>query len=105
MKRKQILILAGACALVAAMADRDWDWASAPRLDRALLRLDLLAERPERARVRLERVRAYDPARAVAVDAALTFLTEPAADSLPRFREALKLHRKAVGRRKVSCIG
>ncbi len=92
---------AGVEAMVEAMAERDWDWASAPRLDQALLRLDLLAERPERARVRLGRVRAHDPATAVAVDAALIFLTEPDADSLPRFREALKQHRKAVGRRKV----
>ena len=88
-------------ALVEAMADRDWDWGLAPRLDRALLRLDLLAERADRARVRLRRVRAYDPVMAAAVDAALVFLEEPAADSLPRFREALKQHRKAIGRRKV----
>jgi len=93
---------AGADALVEAMADRDWDWAAAPRLDRALLRLDLLAERPDRARARLPRVRAYDPVTALAADAALIFLTDPRADSLPRFREALKQHRKAVGRRKIT---
>jgi len=92
---------AGVDALVEAMAGRDWNWAGAPRLDRALLRLDLLAERPARARVRLERVRVFDPVMALAVDAALIFLTEPAADSLPRFREALKQQRKVTGRRKV----
>lgn len=88
-------------AMIEALADRDWDWAAAPRLDRALLRLDLLAERPERARARLERVRVSDRTTALAAEAALSFLTEPAASSLPLFREALKLHRKAVGRRKV----
>jgi hypothetical protein len=88
-------------ALIDAMANRDWDWAAAPRLDLALLRLDLLAERPDRARARIERICGFDPVTALAADAALIFLTEPAANSLPRFREALKQHRKAVGRRKV----
>ena len=89
-------------AMVEALADRDWDWATAPRLDSALLRLDLLAERPDGARLRLERVRQHDPVTALAAKATLTFLTEPAAASLPQFREALKQHRKAVGRRKIT---
>ena len=88
--------------LVEAMANRDWDWEAAPRLDRALLRLDLLAERPEAARTRLERVRRHDPATALAAEATLIFLTEPGMASLAKFREALKLHRKAVSRRKVT---
>ena len=88
-------------AMIEAMAERDWDWATVPRLDAALMRLDLLAERPERARQRCERVRVSDPVTALAATAALTFLTEPAAASLPQFREALKQYRKAVGRRKI----
>ena len=91
--------------LVQVLVDRDDDWAAAPRLDRALLRLDLLAERPERARARLARVKLHDPATALAAEAALTFLTDPAGASLPRFREALKQHRKAVGRRKIMLPG
>jgi hypothetical protein len=93
---------AGVEAVVEALAARDWHGSAAPRLDGALLRLDLLAERPDAARVRLERVRASDPVAALAAEAALSFLTDPASASLPRFREALKRHRKVVGRRKIA---
>jgi superfamily II DNA or RNA helicase len=78
------------------------DEVASPKLEEALLRLDLLAERPERARARLERVRAHNPALAAAAEAALTFLTAPEISSLPQFRDALKLRRKAVGQRKVT---
>jgi hypothetical protein len=42
-------------AMIETLRTREWDWATAPRLDRALMRLDLMAERPEAARVRLSR--------------------------------------------------
>ena len=89
-------------AMIEALRARDWNWVAAPLLDRALLRLDLLGERPEAARDRIARVRDFDPVAALAGEAALLFLTGQASDSLPRFREALKQHRKAVGRRKVA---
>ena len=88
-------------AVIETVRKRDWDWAAAPRLDCALMRLDLQAERPDAARARIGRVRSSDPVAALACEAALEFLTG-SADSLPRFREALKQHRKAVGRRKVA---
>ena len=87
--------------MIEALRQRDWDWAASPLLDRALMRLDLLGERPADARARIERVRASHPVAALAAEASMMFLTGPAAASLPRFREALKQHRKAVGRRKV----
>jgi superfamily II DNA or RNA helicase len=89
-------------AMIEALRTRDWDWAAAPRLDRALMRLDLMAERPEAARVRVGRVRARDPVAALAAEAALEFLTGSTIASLPTFREALKQYRKAAGRRKVA---
>jgi superfamily II DNA or RNA helicase len=89
-------------ALINALRSRDRDWSAAPRLDQALMRLDLLGERPEAARVRATRLSAHDPAAALACEATLGFLTAPAADSLPLFREALKRHRKAIGRRKTA---
>ena len=76
-------------AVIETVRKREWDWAAAPRLDRALMRLDLLGERPDAARVRIGRVRSSDPVAALACEAALELLTGPA-DSLPRFREALK---------------
>ena len=87
--------------MIETLRQRDWDWAAAPRLDRAMMRLDLIAERPEAARARIGRVRVSDPVAALACEAALEFLTGSAADSLPRFREAQKQHRKALGLRKV----
>ena len=51
--------------------------------------------------MRAARVRAVDPVAALAVEAAAAFLAGPAGASLPLFRDALKLHRKAIGRRKV----
>src|SRR5207244_619332 len=89
-------------AMIETLRQRDWDWAAAPRLDRALMRLDLIAERPDAARVRIGRVRERDPVAALAAEASLEFLTGSAAASLPKFREALKQHRKAAGRRKVA---
>ncbi len=96
------IVDASAEEMIEALRGRDWDWTASPLLDRALMRLDLLAERPTDARARIERVRASDPAAALAAEASLMFLTGPAAASLPPFREALKQHRKAVGRRKVT---
>jgi superfamily II DNA or RNA helicase len=89
-------------ALIQALRTRDGDWREAPRLDQALLRLDLLGERPDSARARIARLRTSAPVAALMAEAALAFLTGPAALSLPAFREALKQHRKAVGRRKVA---
>jgi superfamily II DNA or RNA helicase len=87
-------------ALLHALRTQDRDWSAAPLLDRALMRLDLLGERPDAARVRSARLRAADPGAALGCEAALAFLTDPATDSLPLFREALKQHRKVVGRRR-----
>ncbi len=92
---------AGLEATIEAIRDRDWDWALAPRLDAALLRLDLIGERPDSAQARLERVRLHDPVAALSAEAALSFLAGADAVSLPRFREALKQRRKAVGKRKI----
>jgi len=89
-------------ALIASLAARERDWSAAPKLDRALMRLDLLGERPESARTRAARLSAGDPAAALSCEATISFLTAPAADSLPLFREALKQHRKAIGRRKTA---
>jgi superfamily II DNA or RNA helicase len=80
----------------------------APRLDRALMRLDLLAERPESARARLARLTAsesIDAAKALSVVAALAFLEDAPDLGLPAFREALKQHRKLSGRRKLTLPG
>jgi hypothetical protein len=88
-------------AVIETVRKRDWDWTAAPRLDRALMRLDLLGERPDAASARIARVRASDPVGARAGEAALRFLTG-SADSLPLFREALKQHRKAAGRRRAA---
>jgi superfamily II DNA or RNA helicase len=88
--------------LIDALRSRDRDWSSAPLLDRALMRLDLLGERPEAARVRAVRLRAHDLSAALSCEATISFLTAPTADSLPLFREALKQHRKAIGRRKTA---
>jgi superfamily II DNA or RNA helicase len=96
------LVDGGLDAMIETLRRRDWDWAAVPRLDRALMRLDLIAERPEAARERVGRVRVSDPVAALACEAALEFLTGSAAGSLLRFREALKQHRKAVGRRNVA---
>lgn len=92
----------GVDAMIDTLRTRDWDWTAAPLLDRAMMRLDLLGERPDAARIRIARVRTSDPVAALACEAALEFLTGSAADSLPLFREALKQHRKVVGRRKVA---
>lgn len=89
-------------ALIDTLLERDREWAVAPFLDRALMRLDILGERPDAARVRIERVRAFDPVAAFAAEAALEFLTGSAVDSLRRFRAALGQHRKAIGRTKAA---
>jgi superfamily II DNA or RNA helicase len=96
---------AGVEAMVAAYRDREEGWETAPRLDQALMRLDILAERPSSARTRIARVRAHDPVSALAAEAALMFLEGPADASLPGFREALKQHRKVFGRRKLILPG
>jgi superfamily II DNA or RNA helicase len=92
----------GAVAMIETLRQRDWDWASAPALDQALMRLDLMAERPEACRIRMARLRASVPDAVLACEAALRFLEGDTVASLPLFREALKLYRKAVGRRKVA---
>jgi hypothetical protein len=92
----------GVDAMIDTLRTRDWDWTAAPLLDRAIMRLDLLGERPDAARIRIGRVRTSDPVAALACEAALEFLTGSAADSLPQFRQALKQHRKVAGRRKVA---
>jgi superfamily II DNA or RNA helicase len=92
-------------ALIAAASDGATDWAAAPRLDRALMRLDILAERPDTAGARIARLRADDPVLALAGEAALAFLTGPEGSALPLFREALKRRRKATGKRKIALPG
>ncbi len=92
----------------------DIDWSLAPRLDQAMMRLDLLRERPDAARARMARLRALPPdslspvfrpqVAALAGEAALAFLLG-SAGAAPQFREALKQHRKAVGKRKVGLPG
>lgn len=89
-------------ALIDTLLGRDREWATAPLLDRALMRLDILGERPEAARVRIGRVRAFDPVAALAAEATLEFLTGSAVDSLRQFRAALGQHRKAIGRNKAA---
>ena len=96
---------AGVEAMIREARDETRDWSAAPRLDQALLRLDLLAERPDDARARIARLRTVAPVIALAAEAALIFLTDPTADSLPLFRDALKLHRKATGKRKITLPG
>jgi hypothetical protein len=89
-------------ALIDTLLGRDREWATAPLLDRALMRLDILGERPEAARVRIGRIRAFDPVAALAAEATLEFLTGSAVDSLRQFRAALGQHRKAIGRNKAA---
>jgi superfamily II DNA or RNA helicase len=91
----------GVTAMIAAFRKRDRDWAEMPRIDRALMRLDILAEQPEAARARIARVRALEPMGALAAEAVLTFLEGSAEASLPKFREALKQYRRLIGRRKL----
>jgi superfamily II DNA or RNA helicase len=134
-------------AVIEAAGEPDIDWSLAPRLDQAMMRLDILAERPERARERIARLRASAAGPAppgssgrpaagarklgsrgfgrsaatapepgviqgqtaqvmgLAGQGALAFLTGPAAGALPLFRDALKQHRKLVGKRKVVLPG
>lgn len=94
--------LGPADALIDSLLERDRDWATAPLLDRALMRLDILGERPEAARARLARVRAFDPVAAVAAEAALEFLAGSTVESQRLFRTALGQHRKSIGRTKVA---
>ncbi len=92
----------GAVAMIETRRQRDGDWAAAPALDQVLMRLDLMAERPAACRIRMDRLRASAPDAVLACEASLRFLEGDTAGSLPLFREALKLYRKAVGRRKVA---
>ncbi|MGD9881594.1 MAG: DEAD/DEAH box helicase [Reyranella sp.] len=89
-------------ALIDTLIQRGRDWAAAPLLDRALMRLDILGERADAARMRIARVRAFDPVAALAAEAALEFLTGSAVESLRHFRLALGQHRKAIGRTKAA---
>jgi superfamily II DNA or RNA helicase len=94
--------------LIAASLDWSLDAGDWPRLDRALMRLDVLAERPDAARARLARLRAsdnIDPVLALSIEAALAFLDGAPDQGLPGFREALKQHRKISGRRKLTLPG
>ena len=88
-------------AVIAAAPGPEGDWSLYPRLDLALLRLDILDERPDAARARIPRIRQTSPVTALAADAVLAFLTGSADAAGPLFREALKQHRKAAGKRKI----
>jgi superfamily II DNA or RNA helicase len=92
-------------ALIAAASDDTIDWAAAPRLDRVLMRLDLLAERPDSARARIARLRDADPVLGLAGEAALAFLAGPEGAAPPLFREALKRRRKETAKRKIALPG
>ena len=96
---------ADAEAVIAQASDETIDWAAAPLLDRALMRLDILAERPGDARVRIARLRGVDPMLALAGEAALAFLEGPPGAAPPLFREALKRRRKDTGKRKITLPG
>ncbi|MFO1161439.1 MAG: DEAD/DEAH box helicase [Reyranellaceae bacterium] len=89
-------------ALIDGLRARELDWTKAPLLDRALMRLDIIDERPEAARERIARVRASDPVAALAAEATLEFLAGTTEDSLHQFRAALSQHRKSIGRTKVA---
>jgi superfamily II DNA or RNA helicase len=100
----------GVEAVIEAARAPDIDWRLAPRLDLAMMRLDILAERPRNAQARLARLSSMDPDAgaqvvAMASQAALAFLAGPPADALSLFREALKRRRKAVGKRKIVLPG
>jgi superfamily II DNA or RNA helicase len=88
-------------ALIEAVRKGNWG-SDLPRLDRAMLRLDIMAERFDAARQRIERVSRFDPVAAVTAEASLAFLSGCNAEALDRFRAALKQHRKVVGKRKVA---
>ncbi len=95
----------GVPELIAAGLAGDTDWAAAPRLDRALMRLDILAEDPDAARVRIARLRKTSPLAAMTGEAALAFLAGADGGGLPLFREALKQRRKVLGKRKINLPG
>jgi superfamily II DNA or RNA helicase len=101
----------GVEAVIEAARTPGVDWSVAPRLDLAMMRFEILAERPDSAGQRIERLLSVSPpgstARiaALAGQATLAFLNGPGAGALPLFREALKQHRKAVGKRKVVLPG
>jgi superfamily II DNA or RNA helicase len=86
-------------ALIAMVREEDWGRGS-PRLDRALLRLDIMAERFAAARERIERLRAADPLLATTATASIAFLTGRNDEAMELFRAALKHHRKVTHKRK-----
>ncbi|MGB8841598.1 MAG: SNF2-related protein, partial [Aliidongia sp.] len=88
-------------ALIAAARQEQWGEAL-PRFDRAMLRLDIMAERFDAAQSRIKRVRSSDPVAAATAEASLAFLAGRNAEALEQFRAALKQHRKLVGKRKVA---
>jgi superfamily II DNA or RNA helicase len=88
-------------ALIATARRNGWG-PGLPLLDRALLRLDIMAERFESAQERIERVRLDDPVAAMSAEAALAFLGGRNDEALELFRAALKLRRKRVGKRKLA---
>jgi superfamily II DNA or RNA helicase len=100
----------GVEAVIVAAGAPGIDWSLAPRLDLAMMRLDILGERPDAARERIARLRSNAPspgvwedaALALAGEAALAFLSGPGDGALGTFREALKQHRKALGKRKLA---
>jgi superfamily II DNA or RNA helicase len=89
-----------ASALIAAVRARGVQ-PDQPRLDCALLRLDILSEHLISAQARIDRVRATDPVAAIAAEASIAFLAGRNAEALVLFRDALKLRRKLLGKRKM----
>jgi superfamily II DNA or RNA helicase len=75
---------------------------TSPELTRALLRLDVMAERPQAAGARIEQLRPDDPIAALAAEGSLAFLAGRNDEALVLFREALKRRRKALGKRKLA---
>ena len=88
-------------ALIAAAHERGWG-PGLPHLDRALLRLDILAERFDAAALRIERLRPEDPLAATMAEASAAFLAGRDQAAVELFRSALKLHRKQIHKRKTS---
>jgi len=89
----------GLAAQIAAASGENVDWTSAPRFDLAMMRLDLMGERPDAARIRIARLRDSAPVMALAGQATLAFLGGTPGGGVALFREALKQHRKALGKR------
>ena len=95
----------GLAAQIAAASGENVDWTSAPRFDLAMMRLDLMGERPDAARIRIARLRDSAPVMALAGQATLAFLGGTPGGGVALFREALKQHRKALGKRRIVLPG